>query len=401
MSTIEGRDPRTGEVLRVHTASDHRAPDHRGGGRTITAIERFTSDDATLPFLTPGLVDLQVNGFAGLDVNAEDVDVDTLAGITEALAAIGVTTWVPTVITAPEERIIHALRTVAAARKADPRLARAIPFAHVEGPFIAATDGARGAHDVAHIRPIDPDEVTRWRAAGPVGYVTLSPHPLDDVADQPEAPDPVVARGIAAIVAGRVTVALGHTAASPAQVRAAVDAGATLSTHLGNGTAAMLPRHPNHLWTQLADDRLRCGLIADGHHLDTDTLAVMLRAAGPRAFLVSDAVALAGSTPGRHRTPVGGAVTLHPDGRLTHDASGLLAGAAASLADGLCHVVARVGIPLAEAVALTSARPGAIAGRIASAQGNPAVAPGQLTVGAPADLVLLASTGRVLEAHRA
>lgn len=372
LSVIEGRDPVTGDLLRVEV---------RDG--IITAIDHLDVFGTAEPFVAPGLVDLQVNGFAGFDVNAEDVDVDTLAGITEALAEVGVTTWVPTVITAAEDRIVHALRTIADARAADPRLARAMPFAHVEGPFISMLDGPRGAHDPAQVRPVDPEEVSRWRAAGPVGYVTLSPH------------GPVAGQ-VAAIIAAGCAVAVGHTHATPGEVRAAVHAGASLSTHLGNGTFAELPRHPNHVWTQLADDRLSCGFIADGHHLDADTLSVMLRATGPRAFLVSDSVALAGSPPGRYDTPVGGSVTLE-GGRLTHDASGLLAGAAASLADGLRFVIRSIGLPIDEALALTTSRPGAIVQRITHRRGHP----GRLAVGAPADLLLLDDTGRVLEVHRA
>lgn len=369
MSTVvEGRDPSTGEVLTVHC--------NRG---RVLSVHRSVSSDAELPFLAPGFVDLQVNGFDGHDVNSEFIDVDTIIAITDALRRRGTTTWVPTVITAAEDAICHVLHTVATARLVEPRVAAAVPFVHVEGPFISMSDGPRGVHDITHIRPIDPAEVRRWQAAGPLGYVTLSPHGDGSAA------------AVADIVRSGCAVAIGHTEATPEQVRGAADAGASLSTHLGNGTFLQLRRHPNHLWSQLADDRLDCGFIADGHHLDADALRVMLRAVGDRAYLVSDAVALAGAKPGRYQTPVGGDVMLSDSGRLSYLDSGLLAGAAASLADGLIFVVRNLGLSLAQGIALVATNPGRVATRV----GSDSV--GRTTPGSNADLVLLDATGRVLD----
>ncbi|PWD52571.1 N-acetylglucosamine-6-phosphate deacetylase [Serinibacter arcticus] len=323
------------------------------------------------------MVDLQVNGFAGHDVNGDDPR-GAVHEITAALARIGVTSWVPTVITAPEERIVAAVRAVATAREESPEVAAAVPFVHVEGPFLSVQDGARGVHDPAHVRDLDADEVARWCAAGPVGIVTVSPHTPDAAAH------------VARVVALGVQVAIGHTHATPAQVRDAVRAGANLSTHLGNGVATTLPRHPNVLWAQLAEDALTCGLIADGHHLPADTLQAMLRAKGPgRAFLVSDATALAGLPPGRYATPVGGEVELTAEGRLSPVGSDLLAGAARSLADGLRHVLAETSTTLAEAVDLVSFVPARIA-RLAL----------PLAIGSPADLLLLGPDGSVHEVRR-
>lgn len=358
---VHGRDPASGDVLEVTVDL----------GR-ITRLVRVPGP-ADLPFLAPGLLDLQVNGFAGIDVNAADLTPQRLTDLTLALARRGVTTWVPTVVTATEEAVCAALRCVAAARQLSPRLARAIPFAHVEGPFLSPHDGPRGVHERAQVRDLDADEVDRWRAAGPVGIVTVSPH----TADAPEH--------VARIVAGGTRVAVGHTHASGPQITAAVDAGATLSTHLGNGIAAQLPRHPNPLWTQLAEDRLTCGLIADGHHLPAETLEVMLRAKGVgRAFLVSDATELAGARPGRHETAVGGVVDLSPDGRLSHVGTDLLAGAASDVAAGLRHVLRVTTLSLPQALALVTTTPARVVGRDVA-----------LRVGAPADLVLLGADGSV------
>ncbi|MGO2047157.1 MAG: N-acetylglucosamine-6-phosphate deacetylase [Brachybacterium tyrofermentans] len=362
---VRGLDPATGDLLEITADA------------TITRIDRRhaapSGPDDDLPFVAPGLIDLQVNGFAGIDVNGPDVTAERIAEITAALARIGVTTWVPTLVTASEEAIRHALRAISEARSRSPQLAHAIPFAHVEGPFLSAEDGPRGVHDAEQIRPLDADEVARWQQAGPVGLVTVSPH-ADDASAQ-----------IARIVALGIQVAIGHTHASSAQITAAVDAGASLSTHLGNGIFPQLARHPNPLWTQLAEDRLTCGLIADGHHLPAETLEVMLRAKGvDRAFLVSDATELAGKEPGRYETAVGGTVELSPDGRLAYVGTELLAGAASDVAAGLRFVLASTSLSLPDALALVTRTPGRILGRDTT-----------LHVGAPADLVTLTGNGTI------
>lgn len=272
----------------------------------------------------PGLIDLQVNGYAGHDVNADDVDVETLADLTHALWAQGVTTYLPTVITASEEKITHVLAVIAAARRSDPLLAHSIAGIHVEGPSLAADDGPRGAHDARRLRDPDIAELERWQRAadGLVRVVTLAPERAG------------AAEYIAAATARGVRISLGHCTPAPEQVRSAVEAGATLSTHLGNGTHAQLPRHPNHLWSQLAEDRLTAMLIADGHHLPAETLTVMIRAKTPgRCVLTSDSAALAGSAPGLYSTPVGGSVEVRDDGSLRLPGTDLLAGSGSSLRD--------------------------------------------------------------------
>lgn len=364
---IEGLDPTTGGLVRLSVEA----------GR-ISSIERGTESPSDLPLLSTGLIDLQVNGYAGHDVNGQGASPEAVATITQRLAAAGVTTWVPTVVTAAEDAIRAAIEAVALAREADPVVRAAIPFVHVEGPFLSDQPGPRGVHSADEIRPIDAAEVERWRAAGPVGYVTVSPHWDDSVAQ------------IARIRTAGVGVAIGHTHADSAMIGAAVDAGATLSTHLGNGIFPELPRHPNPLWTQLAEDRLTCGFIADGHHLPAETLKVMLRAKGPhRSFLVSDAVELAGSAPGVYQTAVGGKVELDDTGRLSYVGTSLLAGAAANLADGLRFVVSRVGLSLGDALGLVTTVPGRV---LEECGAQPR---GVLAVGQQADVVLLQPDGTI------
>lgn len=370
---VTGRDPRTGQRLDVRLTD-----------AGVAEVRRSVDRSAELPWIAPGLVDVQVNGYAGNDVNGADASVDGVIAITTALAASGVTTWVPTVITADEAAIRNSLEIVERARRSHPSVAAAIPSVHVEGPFISPAEGARGVHDPDRIRPLDVDEVARWCAGGaaPVGILTVSPH------------DEAAIAAIPAVRALGIAVSIGHTHADADLVRAAVDAGATLSTHLGNGMPSMIPRHPNAIWAQLADDRLTCGLIADGHHLPADTLEVMLRAKGPRgAFLVSDATALAGMPAGRYRTTVGGEVQLDENGRLFASETGYLAGAAANLADGLRYVLSATSFSLPDALALVTENP---------ARGLRGARPGlgTLSVAAPADVVLLDDRAAVVAVFR-
>ena len=358
MTLVRGRDPATGGGLAVTLA----------GGR-IATVAADPAVPADAPWIAPGLVDLQVNGWGGLDLNDGRLTAETVAHLVRALAATGVTTLMPTLITAPEESLCDALAAIAAARRADPAVARAIPGVHVEGPSISPDDGPRGAHPRGHVRPPDRDEFDRWQAAagGLVRLVTLAP-------EWAEAPS-----FVRSLVADGVVVAIGHSAADPAAVRAVADAGARLSTHLGNGVAATLPRHPNLIWAQLADDRLSASVIADGHHLPDDTLKAMIRAKGiERSILVSDAVALAGMPPGLYDAAVGGRVELTAEGRLGVAGTPYLAGAARALKDGVATAVRAAGLGLADALRLATANPADLIG---------ATDRGRIAPGAAADLI--------------
>jgi N-acetylglucosamine-6-phosphate deacetylase len=358
VTVLEGRLAGTGRALRLHVAD----------GR-ISQIETLREDPGAV--LMPGLVDLQVNGYDGHDVNAADVDPTTIRAMARALWSRGVTTFLPTVITASEESIVASLRAIAGARAGHDVYAHSVAGAHVEGPHLSPLDGARGAHRREVIRPASVEEFRRWSAAAPdtIRVITVAPeadHALEYIRE----------------VAGHCRISLGHSAATPEQVVAAVDAGATLSTHLGNGVPQTLPRHPNLIWTQLAEDRLTAGFIADGHHLDAAAFRGMVRAKGTgRSFLVSDAVALASADApcGDLTTPVGGEVTLHADKRLTLRGSDLLAGAVKSLDECLRWATTVAGVTFGEALAMASTTPAATVGLAGR---------GVLTVGASADIAV-------------
>jgi N-acetylglucosamine-6-phosphate deacetylase len=333
-------------------------------GRIAAIRDVADADDV---YLSAGLVDLQVNGYAGIDLNDGNLVPDAVLALAKRLLEAGVTTFAPTLITASEATIIAGLRAIAEARRRFPVVGHMVPFAHVEGPSVAPEDGPRGAHPAEHVRAPSLEEFGRWQGASGnlVGMVTLSPH------------FPETAPYIKALTAAGVHVSIGHTAATPEQIRTAVDAGARLSTHLGNGAAGMLPRHPNFIWTQLADDRLTASFIADGHHLPADALRAMLRAKSlENAMLVSDAAGLGGMPPGIYEAAIGGRVEVSAEGRLGIPGTPYLAGAGHLLNQDVATAVAMAGLSLADGLRLATANPGRFAG-----------GRGVLRAGASADLV--------------
>ena len=356
-------------VQAIHYATNQPVSIEIDGG-VIGRIEPLYSSGGDLPIAAPGLVDLQINGFAGRDFNSAPIAEGALEQATRLLWREGVTSFFPTVITNADDAILAAMQSIARACENDAVTGRGVAGIHLEGPFISAEDGARGAHPREHVRPPDWDAFERWQAAagGRIRIITLSP--------EWRGSDEFIRRCVEA----GVRVSIGHTAATPEQIRIAVQAGATLSTHLGNGAHLMLPRHPNYIWEQLALDELWTTLIADGFHLPDQVLEVVMKVKGERAMLISDAVALAGTPPGKYRTPVGGEVVLTPQGRL-HLAENekLLAGSAQMLLRGIEHLVDAGLARLAQAWEMASIRP-------ARFMGMPQAA--GLSAGAPADLVL-------------
>ncbi len=304
-------------------------------------------------FVSPGWIDIQVNGFAGGDFNAADVTPETAAHIVARLAGEGVAQCLPTVITQSREHMAHCLNAIARAMAQNATVRDAIAGIHLEGPWISPADGARGAHPLAHVQVPDWDVFQRLQdaAQGHIKLVTLAPE-LDGAL-------PLIEQ----LVSAGVVVALGHTLATTQIITAAVSAGATLSTHLGNGAPAMLPRHPNMIWDQLADDRLFASAIFDGHHLPASVMRVLAKVKGAaRLILTSDAVALARMPPGIYTTTIGGKVELRADGRLSVLGTPYLAGSASSLKDGVEAAVRLAGVALADACRMASATPAALLG---------------------------------------
>jgi N-acetylglucosamine-6-phosphate deacetylase len=280
---------------------------------------KYSSQDGEV-WISPGWIDLQVNGYGGFDFNrgfwTDDTNSgETVARIVEMAARAGTVALCPTVCTNGFEAMRAGFEAVARARDADPRLSAAIPAIHMEGPYLSHEDGPRGAHPPEHVRDPDWDEFRRLQeaAGGRIKLLTLAP--------ERDGALPFIEKA----AESDVTVAIGHTAASPERVREAVKAGARLSTHLGNGAHAQLARHPNYIWEQLACDDLAASVIADGHHLPPAVLKSFARVKGPdRLILVSDAVALGGLPPGVYN---GGRHEVLPSGKVVLAGTPYLAGA--------------------------------------------------------------------------
>ncbi len=294
----------------------------------------------------PGFVDLQVNGFAGVDFNTPGRPPDEIRRALEAMRTTGVTLCLPTLITSSFERFAACARALLAAEHP------AVAGLHMEGPYLSPMDGPRGAHPAAHLVPAAVDDFSRRQdaAGGRIRLVTLAP----------EVPGALAL--IEHLAGSGVRAAIGHTAASPAQVEEAVRAGAVLSTHLGNGCATSLHRHDNPLWAQLAADGLAAGFIADGIHLPPFVLKAMVRAKGPgRSILVTDAVAAAGSPPGRYR--LGEAEVERDDsGRVGLVGTARLAGSSLTMDRAVGNAARFTGLPLASVLPMATTQPAALVG---------------------------------------
>lgn len=344
----------------------------RGEGVASPARAAEVTDAAdNVPVLLPGLMDVQINGFAGYDVNDPEVTAETVAGMAQALWKTGVTSFCPTITTQSFARIHRSVQAITEACRQDRRVARSIIGVHLEGPYVSGEDGPRGAHPAEWVRDPDYDEFQRWQEAaeGRIRIVTLAPERAGSM------------QFIKKTVNSGVIVAIGHTAADTNAIRAAIDAGATLSTHLGNGAHGFIRRHPNYIWDQLAADELSAGIIVDGHHLPPAVVKTFWRAKGEeRLFLVSDAVAIAGLPPGRY-TALGQQVELTPAGRVNLLGTEYLAGSALELRQGVVNFMRFTGVSLARAWELASARPAQLVG-LGSELGS-------LTPGQRADFVLV------------
>src|SRR5262245_14713902 len=335
----------------------------------IAAIGPPISDrpDLVADWIAPSFFDIQINGGLGISFNSPNLTIDAVHQLAELVWARGVGGFCPTLITTDSANFTHGFATLARACDEDAELNCLMPAFHLEGPFIAAEDGPRGAHPRRHVRQPDWQEFARWQdaAGGRIRLVTLAP----------ELPGalPMIER----LAKADVVVAIGHTAAAPEQIRAAIAAGARISTHLGNGAHAVLPRHPNYIWEQLAADDLCASFIADGHHLSDGVLKCMLRVKTPlRSLLISDASAFAGLPPGLYSHGPDSFDVL-ADGRVVVAGSQLLAGATVFMDSCVAHLLHRKLATVPDAVAMASIRPRELLGLPVPA----------LTVGQPADFI--------------
>ena len=332
--------------LSGHTLFNNTAVEIVLADTRVQEIREVSSTDRTT-WIAPALIDIQVNGFAGFDLNVATVTSEDVCAMVRELWKVGTGFLCPTVVTGSFERICNSLNAIVEASKADALVAKSMLGIHLEGPYISAEDGPRGAHPLEHVRDPDWDEFLRWQdiAEGNISIVTLAP--------EKKGTTPFIEK----LVANGIVVALGHTNASPNDIRAAIDAGARLSTHLGNGAHALIRRHPNYIWEQLGADELWASLIVDGHHLPPSVAKSMMRAKTlDRCVLVSDAVALAGMQPGIYEFAEK-SVELTADRCVRLVGTEYLAGSAIELARGIENSVRFAGISIEEAVSLATLQP--------------------------------------------
>uniref|UniRef100_UPI003593392C 6-phosphogluconolactonase n=1 Tax=Aquiflexum sp. TaxID=1872584 RepID=UPI003593392C len=315
-----------------------------------TRIHSLASASTSKLFFGPGLVDLQVNGVNGVDFNNEDITAEEIFKATQYLLNKGVTVFFPTLITNDRNKILRILETFRLAISENSLIASCIGGIHLEGPFISPLNGARGAHDAKYIQTPNWKLIEEFQEAsgGMIKLITMAPE-LDGALGV-----------IKKCRESGIKVAIGHTLASNEEIFRAVEAGASLSTHLGNAVPLILPRHPNMLWDQLANDELYSSLIADGFHLGESFLKVVLKTKGEKAFLVSDSTMFCGMQAGEYRTLIGEEVVLEPNGKLSlKGGNGLLAGASKNLMEGVQYLIDKKLKSLSEAWKMGSTIPAA------------------------------------------
>lgn len=325
----------------------------------LTDIERIKQiPDNNKPFfIAPGLIDIQINGYQSVSFSLEGAE-NTSAGsrklteedvakVTRGLWSDGVTSYFPTLTTNSQDLLVNNISAIANAGNS-PALLGSLPGIHLEGPYISPVDGYRGAHPVEHVRTPDWNEFLELVEAAQekVLLVTLAP----EVDGAFEFIKKCRAKGI--------VVSLGHHNGSAADIKKAIDNGAGLATHLGNGCANHVHRHQNPIWPQLADNRLMISIIADGFHLPPEILQVFYNSKGAEnIILTSDITSYAGLPAGEYKIKSGETIEKTPAGNLRFSLTGGLYGSATPLAKGVGHIMKVTGCSLAQAIQMTATNP--------------------------------------------
>jgi N-acetylglucosamine-6-phosphate deacetylase len=294
--------------------------------------------------IAPGLIDNQINGYANVDFSGNDLTSEKVVTVTKAIWQTGVTSFLPTLITNSHDNLCRNLRILDKACKIDESVNESVPGFHLEGPYISPEEGYRGCHPLKYIRKPDWSEFTQYQNAsgGRIIQVTIAPE-LEGASEF-----------IKHCKDEGIIVAIGHSSASAHQITQAVDNGATLSTHLGNGCANLIHRHKNPIWPQLADDRLTPSLIADGHHLLPEEIKVFYKVKGSdNIILTSDVICLAGMAPGKY-VFMETEVILTAEGMLLNEELDCLAGASFPLKKGVENIMKFTGCALRDAVKMAS-----------------------------------------------
>jgi N-acetylglucosamine-6-phosphate deacetylase len=299
-------------------------------GDRLTSITETESSEKNIPFIGPGLIDLQVNGINGIDFNNPSLTREDIVKATYYLLSKGITTFLPTLITNSDKNILDIVRTIYMACVSDAIVNDCIWGIHLEGPFISPEAGAKGAHDEKYIKAPDGKLLKRFQeaAGGKIKLITIAPEWEGSRSFIEECKDHCI------------LVSIGHSMANSEQISMAVKAGATLSTHLGNGVPLLLPRHPNIIWDQLAAEELYACIITDGIHIPDSFIKVVMKNKAKRTIVVSDATRFAGMPPGDYESHIGGMVIVDKEKRVSlKNSPGLLAGAAKTLLENVEYLI--------------------------------------------------------------
>jgi N-acetylglucosamine-6-phosphate deacetylase len=334
-------------------------------GRVVAVAD---SDQRPDVWIAPAFFDPQINGCLGISFNSPDLTPEGVRKVSDVCREHGIGAFCPTLITNGFDALRHGFATLSKVLDSDAELARRMPCFHLEGPYLSGEDGPRGAHPKEHARDPNWDEFQRLQeaAVGRIRMVTVAPERAGALAF------------IERLTARGVVVAIGHTAATGAQIRDAVRAGARTSTHLGNGCHAVLPRHDNYVWEQLACDDLQASIITDGHHLPATLVKCFVRVKGVSRLLITcDASSLAGLPAGKYRAWDTDLEVL-PNGKVVVSGTPFLAGSGHFTDVCVANVIRMAGVSLADAIDLASARPRQLLGLPVTT----------IEVGQPVDLML-------------
>ncbi len=336
---IEGVHYHTGQMVQVKISN--------GIIEGITAIDKPAGENPV--YISPGFFDNQVNGFAGVSFAFGESDL-TPAGIEKATREMwkkGVTTYLPT-LTTNDTKVLTGNFEILSGAVDNKKLLGSIPGFHLEGPYINPEDGYRGAHPKQFVKLPDWNEFMKFHEASGrnILQVTLAPE-MEGALDF-----------ITKCSREGIVVALGHHNADMKTVTAAIDRGAKIATHLGNGAANMINRHYNPFWSQLSDDRLHISIIGDSFHLLPEEIRVFYKVKGTdKTIITSDVTHYAALEPGEYKTSTGETIELTKDGMLRYPAQNVLYGSASPITKGVGFVMKVTGCTLADAVQMASTNP--------------------------------------------
>lgn len=317
----------------------------------ITNIKQISPrKDMPKVYVAPGLIDIQINGYMGINFSDQNLTVENMRKVTNALYKEGVTSYLPTVITRDQQRLLKSFSLLAKALD-DTEIGKSIPGFHLEGPYISPVKGFRGAHNERYIRNPDWNELQELQKAAQnkIKLITVAP--------EMEGAIPFIKK----CSKSGIVVSLGHHNGTSEDIDLAVGAGATLCTHLGNGCANMIQRHHNPIWPQLSNDDLSISIIADGSHLTRDEVRTFYKVKGnEKTILVSDALSLAGLPLGEYIDD-GDTLLLTKD-VVKFPAEDVLAGAAQPIRRCVGRIMRFTNCSLKDAIQMASTNPAKLMG---------------------------------------